>query len=396
MLRIPALLPPFAAALLAAALPAQTAASPSTLPELMLAPVYPEIEFERPIFATQRTAGGPVYVVQQTGRILAVADDPSATETAVFLDLSEKVRTTHNEEGLLSFAFHTQFEDNGQVFVNYSASDPRRSVISRFHATPGAAGKADPASEEVILELMQPYGNHNGCTLLFGPDGYLYASFGDGGWANDPLDSGQDLSTLLGTILRIDVDHQQDGRNYAIPADNPFVGREGARGEIWAYGLRNVWRMSFDRATGELWAGDVGQDKFEEIDLVVKGGNYGWRVREGTHPFKEGQEPVGVPLEPVVEYPHALGLSVTGGYVYRGRDLPELAGAYLYADYLSRRIWAVRAKDGVAVENVQVLAPSNSTYVASFGETFAGELLICGFDVADRKTGRLYRLAKSE
>ena len=244
--------------------------------------------------------------------------------------------------------------------------------------------RADPDSEKVILEVRQPYGNHNGCCLLFGPDKYLYMSLGDGGWANDPHGHGQDLSTLLGTILRIDVNAEQGGPGYTIPLDNPFVNTRGARSEIWAYGLRNVWRMSFDRATGDLWAGDVGQDRWEEIDLIIKGGNYGWNVREGKHPFRRVRAPPRHMVDPVVEYGRWEGMSVTGGYVYRGQRLKRLYGAYVYADYVSGRIWAIRYRDGKVTAHREILnQPKN---IASFGEGADGELYLLAFD------GRIYVL----
>jgi len=256
----------------------------------------------------------------------------------------------------------------------------------------------------VILEVDQPYGNHNGATVLFGPDGYLYISLGDGGSAFDPQDNGQNLSTLLGTILRIDVDREQDGHAYAIPPDNPFVDRPGARGEIWAYGLRNVWRMSFDRETGDLWAGDVGQNKWEEIDLITRGGNYGWRIREAAHPFKAGTPPDPM-IDPVVEYPQRrgqgrsrelVGMSITGGCVYRGRSQPQLAGVYLYGDYVTGRIWALRYEDGRVTAHRQVFDGPPRVHISSFGEDADGELYVCSFDQMDGRrggTGRLYILS---
>ncbi len=271
-------------------------------------------------------------------------------------------------------------------------------MLSRFTVNQDNPNQADPESEHVILEVEQPWGNHNGSTVLFGPDGYMYISLGDGGSAADPLGSGQDLSTLLGTILRIDIDRQPDGRAYAIPADNPFVNQPGARDEIWAYGLRNVWRMSFDRKTGDLWAGDVGQNAWEEIDLIVKGGNYGWNVREGSHPFRGSSS--GPLIDPVAEYPQRrgreiVGLSVTGGYVYRGSEQKALYGVYLYADYVTGRIWGLRYEDGRLRDHWEASSPTPRVFVASFGEDEAGELYICGFDGLDGRgggAGRIYRV----
>ena len=213
---------------------------------------------------------------------------------------------------------------------------------------------------------------------MFGPDGFLYLSPGDGGGGGDPYDSGQRLDTLLGKILRIDVDRQDPGLAYAIPPDNPFVGRAGARGEIWAYGIRNVWRMGFDRANGELWAGDVGQNKWEEVDVIVKGGNYGWNRREGAHDFKPG--PGGPFIEPVAEYGRELGISITGGYVYRGAAIPDLVGAYVYADFQSGRIWGLRRRAGQAPAIRQIAWPK--VMIASFAEDAQGELYCASFDGA--------------
>ena len=283
----------------------------------------------------------------------------------------------------------------------YSASDPRRGVLSRFTVSGDDPNRADPDSEKVILEVEQPWGNHNGSTVLFGPDGYLYVSLGDGGAAADPHDNGQNLATLLGTILRIDIDQAPDGHGYAIPPDNPFIDRPDARGEIWAYGLRNVWRMSFDRVTGDLWAGDVGQNAWEEIDLITRGGNYGWRIREAAHPFREGAaaDPL---IDPVVEYPQRrgrelIGMSVTGGYVYRGKAIEQLYGVYLYADYVTGRVWALRRSDGANSAHREVFRGPPRVYISSFGEDAAGELYVCAFDKADGRgggTGRIYRIVE--
>ncbi len=244
---------------------------------------------------------------------------------------------------MLGVAFHPQFKQNGQFFLYYTTRKaPHTSVVSRFRTLAGDPTKADPQSEEELLRIPQPYWNHNGGGLAFGPDGHLYIALGDGGFKDDPHGNGQNLETLLGSILRIDVNRKDPGRNYAIPPDNPFVGRPKAQPEIFAYGFRNVWGMSFDPATGVLWAADVGQDLWEEIDLVVKGGNYGWKLREGFHKFKDGADPRPDLIEPIWEYHHDIGKSITGGVVYRGKKWPELVGCYLYADYVTNKVWALR------------------------------------------------------
>jgi glucose/arabinose dehydrogenase len=226
----------------------------------------------------------------------------------------------------------------------------------------------------VLLTVKRPFWNHDGGTVCFGPDGYLYLALGDGGAANDPFNNGQSLSTLLGKILRLDVSRKGEGTPYAIPKDNPFVGRKGARPEIWAYGLRNVWRMAFDPKTGALWAADVGQNLWEEIDLIVKGGNYGWNLREGWQPFgRKGVGPRDDLVEPLWQYHHDVGKSITGGHVYRGTRLPELAGSYLYGDYVSAKIWALRydpdKKRVVANRPIR----DRGVPIFSFGEDEKGE-----------------------
>ncbi|MDB5384891.1 MAG: hypothetical protein JWM11_537 [Planctomycetaceae bacterium] len=265
-----------------------------------------------------------MFVVEQDGRVRVFPNQSDAKETNVFLDLRGVVRREHNEEGLLGLAFHPDYRTNGQFFVFYSVT-PRGSVVSRFRVSKDDPDRAQRDSEEILLQFPKPYGNHNGGCLRFGPDGCLYISVGDGGLAGDPHANAQSLEMLNGKILRIDVNHKDDGKNYAVPKDNPFAGRGGVRGEIWAYGLRNVWRFSFDRPTGTLWAADVGQDRHEEVDIIDRGGNYGWNIREGKHPLDPNAErsPVGEFIEPVLDYPRVEGKSVTGGLVYRGRRLPD-------------------------------------------------------------------------
>lgn len=372
-----------------------TASEAEAIPSIRVAWTFRNLSFERPILLTHAGDGSDrIFVGEQDGRVLVFPNDPSVDRSDVFLDIEEKVRRRHNEEGLLSIAFHPNYETNGRFFVHYSAGESeetRRGVISEFRVSEDDPNRADPASERVILEVPQAWGNHNGSTLAFGPDGFLYISLGDGGAAGDPLNSGQDLSTLLGSILRINVDAEENGKAYAIPDDNPFVGREGARPEIWAYGLRNVWRMSFDRETGELWAGDVGQNAWEEIDLIEKGGNYGWRIMEGTHVFNMAshEKPL---IPPVAEYSHREGLSVTGGHVYRGRSIPALRGVYLYGDYVTGRIWGLRHENGERTALKEVLVARDRPVIASFGEDEAGELYITGFERVDGHGGAIYRI----
>ncbi|MHC5025257.1 MAG: PQQ-dependent sugar dehydrogenase [Planctomycetota bacterium] len=365
-----------------------------SLPRVRMKPVFPLVKLRRPIGLLQAGDGsGRFFVLEQYGRIMVI-DDNKATEARTFLDIRKGVHARHNEEGLLSAAFHPDYATNGRFFVFHSAKDPRRGVLAEYRVSSDDPNAADPDARRVVLEIESEWGNHNGATILFGPDGMLYVSVGDGGLANDPLSAGQDLSTVLGSIMRIDVD-AGGGGPYAIPGDNPFVDRDGARGEIWAYGLRNVWRMSFDRKTGELWAGDVGQNRWEEINLIVRGGNYGWKAREGLHEFSPGASTPADPfIDPVVEYGRAQGISVTGGYVYRGAAIPALQGVYLYADYQSGRLWGLRYEDGSVTANEEIIREYDRRHVTSFGEDTAGEVYVVTFDRQDARgtSGKVFRL----
>ena len=337
----------------------------------------------RPIVLTHAGDGtNRIFVATQRGVIHVFPNNQQATRTKVFLNIQKKVvyLDKQNEEGLLGFAFHPQFKQNGQFFLYYTTADAEHtSVVTRFRVSKDDPNKADAHFEEEIFRIKQPYWNHNGGTIAFGPDGYLYIALGDGGAAKDPHGNGQNLKTLLASILRIDVDHKSQGKNYAIPKDNPFVNRgENARPEIWAYGLRNVWRLSFDRQTGVLWAGDVGQDIWEEINIIRRGGNYGWNLREAKHPFgPNGSGPRSDLIDPILEYHHDIGKSITGGNVYRGKRLKALQGAYLYADYVSGKIWALRynAKQKKVTANQPI--PGNKMPVITFGEDEPGETYFC-------------------
>ena len=340
--------------------------------------------FEQPLYVTGAGDGsGRLFVVEKTGRIWVVRD---GERSEVFLDLSEQVSTT-SEQGLLGLAFSPSFAEDGVFFVNYTDADGA-SVVSSFLAT---GDVADPTSEFVWLTVDQPYANHNGGMIAFGPDGYLYVGLGDGGSGGDPEGNGQNLMTLLGTLLRLEVlrDATRAGDvPYGIPNDNPFVGRPGMRPEIWAYGLRNPWRFSFDRESGDLWIGDVGQSAWEEIDFQpadsAGGENYGWNVYEGTHPYPPDSEPViGEFTDPIVEYDRDAGKSVTGGYVYRGSASPELGGVYLYGDFVDGRVWGLK-RTPTGTENV--LLADTKYAITSFGEDDAGELYLVDFN------GALYRI----
>lgn len=326
---------------------------------------------------------GRMFVASQYGAIYFFENRPDATEMHPFLNIHEKVmpfKPGENEEGFLGLAFHPRFAENGEFFVSYSCAPtperPHQSRMSRFRVMQDDPTRADPQSEEVILEVGQPFWNHNGGTILFGPDGYLYVSFGDGGRYGDPHMNGQNLRSLHGKLLRIDVDSPQGDRPYGIPGDNPFVNAGAlARPEIWAYGLRNLWRPTFDRVTNVLWAADVGQDAWEEINIIERGGNYGWNFREGRHPYGPGgfQETANL-IEPIWEYDHSVGKSITGGYIYRGKKIPALQGAYLYADYVTGQVWALRYDfEKKRVTSNRSIRSSGSP-VLTFGEDDEGEV----------------------
>jgi len=338
---------------------------------------FPRLSFERPLFLVAAPGdAGRLYVVTQGGLIHAFAAGADPASAPVFLDLRGKVSRRGEEEGLLGLAFHPDYARNGLFYVYYSGAGARRQVVAQFRADPGKA-VADPASERILFEMTDPYRNHNGGMLAFGPDRMLYIGTGDGGSAGDPKDSGQRLDTLLGKILRV----TPEGK---VPPDNPFLAAAGARGEIWAYGLRNPWRFSFDRATGALWAADVGQDRWEEIDVIRRGGNYGWRLFEGAAEYDNPRRrPASEFIAPVATYGHDEGCSVTGGYVYRGKAVPALQGHYLYADFCSGRVWEIPA-EGPPGRRGRPIATVPSP--SSFGEDAAGELYITSFD------GSLYRL----
>jgi len=348
----------------------------------------------RPLILTHAGDGSNrVFVATQLGAIHVFPNDQNATKTKVFLDIQKKVRysDSENEEGFLGFCFHPKYKENGEFFVFYN---PKRltTVISRFRVSKEDPDQADPASEEEIFRVTRPYWNHAGGTITFGPDGYLYAVLGDGGAANDPHDNGQNLNSLLGKVLRIDVDHKGDGTPYAIPKDNPFANRKDARPEIWCYGLRNPWRIAFDRKTGVCWCGDVGQNLWEEIDLLTGGGNYGWSRREGLHPFgPKGSGPRPEYIEPIWEYHHDVGKSITGGCVYRGTRFPELGGHYLYADYVTHKIWALQYDDKLKRVVVNRPIPDRGAPVMSFGEDEAGDVYFMTATASSRGIFRFVR-----
>lgn len=365
----------------------------------------------RPVDITNAGDGsGRLFVVEQAGRIRIVK--AGALLSASFLDMSSRVQCC-GETGLLGLAFPPGYAQKGYFYVNYTerTGDPQRprTVIARYFVTANP-DRADNSREQRILTIDQPYSNHNGGQLAFGKDGYLYIGLGDGGSANDPQNRAQNPNTLLGKLLRIDVEPRAipasfDSRGYLpqvngsstaaaptyrIPPDNPFVGRSGYRGEIWALGLRNPWRFSFDRANGDLYIADVGQGAYEEIDYQPTssqgGQNYGWRIREGAHcngAISSSCSAAGL-TDPVHEYDHSQGESITGGFVYRGQQQPALSGIYIYADYVSGRIWGLR-REGASWANQQLLDAGFN--ITTFGESEAGELYL-----SDYNGGVIYQL----
>ncbi|MBI0400304.1 PQQ-dependent sugar dehydrogenase [Cyclobacterium marinum] len=348
---------------------------------LALVAAFPELSFTRPVdFQHAGDKSNKLYVVEQRGVISVFENEQKTSTKATFLAIEDRVEDSDNEEGLLGLAFHPNFESNGYFYVNYTASNPDRSVISRFNLSSTNPDEADPNSELVLLEYEQPYGNHNGGQIAFGPDYYLYIGVGDGGKSGDPHGHGQNRSTLLGNILRIDVDHENGAMPYSIPDDNPFAGNtEGFKEEIYAYGMRNPWRFSFDTATDQLWVADVGQNSYEEIDIVKNGGNYGWNTMEGFHCFKADDcEQENLEL-PIWEYDRDEGdISITGGFVYHGEALPQLQGLYIYADYVSGRIWSLDFSDPENPVNTELFKADFP--ISSFGVDQNQEIYICGFD----------------
>jgi quinoprotein glucose dehydrogenase len=359
-----------------------------SLPALATQVAFANLRFDRPVAFAYPDDGSDLLFVneQHTATVWSFPNDRATSDKKLFLKLPDPINRG-NEEGLLGLAFHPKYKENKQFFVYYSANDQgaRHSVVSRFKASSADPRVADPASEERIWASAEdPFENHNGGQIAFGPDGFLYITLGDGGAADDPIPSGQKASDWFGSILRIDVDHPADGKPYGIPKDNPA--RRSKKFAHWApevycIGLRNVWRFSFDRSTGDLWAGDVGQNQWEMVHKIENGGNYGWSIYEGFHRFqpqrRQRPDAASKIQPPIVEYPHGAtadrtdsGLSITGGYVYRGKKVPALVGVYVYGDYESGRIWGLRydVKQGPKLN------------IASFGEDSRGELYILAFD----------------
>ena len=354
---------------------------------------FPNLTFVDPVGIHHAGDGSNrLFVVEQEGRIKVFNNHNNVTNSQTFLDIRSIVDQDggYTEEGLLGLAFHPNYSENGYFYVNYTDYGPKRNVIARYSVDPDNPNEADYFSSQVILEVNQPYNNHNGGQMEFGSDGYLYISFGDGGSAGDPQDNGQDLSTLLSTIVRIDVDNESNGMNYSIPNDNPFINTQNARPEIYAYGLRNVWRFSFDPETELLWAADVGQNAWEEIDIIYSGLNYGWNEMEASHCYPPGSDCNPDEFElPIWEYELYVDdvCSVTGGYVYRGNDIFTLRGKYIYGDWCTGDIWALQSSDDGTYINEDVIRTNIN--ITSFGVDESNELFFCGGQ-------RLYKLTSDE
>jgi len=332
-----------------------------------------------------------LYIVEKEGFIQRASIKHDTLSAEVFLDITDRVGVTNDEEGLLSAAFHPEFLKNNYVYVWYSAQKPKRGVLSRFTYN-NELKQLDKKTEQVILEIQQPWGNHNGGTVLFGPDGLLYLGVGDGGAANDPYNNSQNKNTLLGSIIRIDINKTGGDNQYAIPPTNPLVNQDGCREEVWAWGLRNPWRMSFDRITNDLYVGDVGQNAWEEVDIVRGGGNYGWNFREGKHPFQKKESSEKNLIDPIYEYGRRGGGSITGGYVYRGLKLPALYGSYIFSDYLSAKVWFLKKNKNNEYIATRI-AKKTPISIASFGESPQGEIFACGFSNPYGSKGKIYRLS---
>ncbi|KQS31401.1 sorbosone dehydrogenase family protein [Dyadobacter sp. Leaf189] len=342
------------------------------------ADAFPALKFNLPVELAQAPGDSSrFYVIEQEGTIRTFASTASVASSSAFLDIKNKV-TSGGERGLLGLAFHPDYKTNGFLFVNYTNGNPLKTTIARYKANP-ATNQADPASEVVLFTFNQPYSNHNGGSMHFGKDGLLYIATGDGGSGGDPENNAQNLKSHLGKILRVDVNGTTKG-NYGIPADNPFAtNTEGNLPEIYAYGLRNPWRISFDMENNRLFAGDVGQNEREEIDIITKGGNYGWRLKEGVDCYNPasncGREGL---VEPIHDYSQSNGdKSITGGYVYRGKAVPSLIGKYIYGDYVSGRIWALEMDGNAKKENTLIL--ENQGSISSFGQDVNGEVYFLNY-----------------
>ena len=367
-------------------------------PKAKFTVAYPNLKIKKPVWVSALPGTDQELIVSQSGTIYSLPKNRDSKSADVWFDLTSKVQIEKDfEEGLLGLIFHPNHKSNGKFYVYYSKQSPKRSILSEFVTK---NGKPDPTSERVVLEINQPFWNHDSGQPTFGPDGYLYLSTGDGGKGNDPLLTSQNLFSLLGKVIRIDVDNRSGDLAYGIPKDNPFVNTPGARPEIWSYGMRNPWGLHFDKKD-RLWCADVGQALWEEVNLIEKGGNYGWSYREGAHEFplnrnpelvtEKGKDPIKL-IDPIHEYGHAYGISITGGVVYEGSLIPELKGHYIYGDWGSGFVWGLKVNDkGKKTANV-VIKERNSAKETfkptAFVERSDGEIWALSWD------GKIYELTK--
>lgn len=363
---------------------------PAFPPSIALEPVLGG--FEAPVYLTHAgeglSGGSRLYIVEKVGRIYLAEN--GVVQPTPFLDISARVGSQGSEQGLLSLAFPPDFGDSGLFYVNYTDLNGD-TVVASYRRLAGNPGQGDPGSEQKILQIEQPAANHNGGQLQFGPDGYMYIGMGDGGRAGDPWGNAQNPEVLLGKLLRIDVSGTE---TYTVPDSNPLLGQPGARPEIWATGLRNPWRFSFDRATDDLYIADVGQNIYEEVDFQPAAGpggqNYGWDIMEGNHCFEPqtGCDTGGL-VPPAAEYDHSQGCSVTGGHVYRGTRYPQLTGVYFFGDFCSGNIWGLR-REGSGQWQMALLLDTELS-ISSFGEDAAGEIYVIGY-----RDGNIYHLTASQ
>ena len=346
--------------------------------ELNTVRAFPNLQFDQPVdLQSPNDNSNRIFILEQEGEILVFQNLDSVSDATQFLDIRDKVEF-QGEMGLLGLAFHPDYGNNGYFYVNYISPNPRRTVIARYEVSAIDSNTANNESEMIILEIDQPYNNHNGGQIAFGPDGFLYIGMGDGGSGGDPLNHGQNLSTLHGAMLRIDINNVSEINNYVIPDDNPYVNNnEGNREEIYAHGFRNPWRFSFDDYTGNCWIADVGQDEYEEISILEHGGNYGWNIMEGFHCFNPPAncDTSGLVL-PIYEYDHSIGESITGGYVYRGTMLPSLIGKYIFADFEYGDLYALEYNDANNFD-VSFIGNLGPYSVTSFGVDQNNEIYIC-------------------
>jgi hypothetical protein len=359
-------------------------------PNIQLIQAFPNLTFTSPLYLTHSNDGtNRIFVIQQNGIIKVFPNDSNITSAnaKTFLDISNKISAASGEEGLLGLTFHPNFINNGYFYIDYTAPSPLRTVISRYKVSAGNPDKADSLSEYKILEINQPFTNHNGGTVMFGLDGYLYIGMGDGGSSGDPNNNAQNTQVLLGKMLRINVNDTTSSTRYTIPPTNPFFNNPSSgRGEIFCWGLRNPWKYSQDAVTGLIYCGDVGQGTWEEIDILQAGKNYGWRVMEGFACYNPASncDTSGKTL-PIKVYGHtSSACSITGGYVYRGLRRPELKGAYIYGDYCNGKIWMLRYDNGTVTSDS--LLTTLPTALSSFGIDQFNELYLVGYS-----SGKIYR-----